>query len=612
MAEPADSSRLTLFGYLAPLIACSPSGAQSLLTLEQAVTRNAGQAGGMAALERGPVVPPAVLGSALAALLVLLAIWYFRDRRAERQRAALSRLYSVGEEMVAGRSPSRNLGMLKSVLPGALRVTDVRLYLYDRGSRILRRVKEDAVPEPVPILTDDPVGLREEAVASCFRNRSLLSIPDTRRSPFFREDTAASQPRAAMFVPMFAEEDLIGVLEVGHAHKVRHFSMDEQAVAQHLANQIALGIKLRERQSMREQMFRNERLAATGQLISSVAAELRAPLETIANSSEALLESRAQSPEGPGLRAISSEARKASKIVTRLLSFTGTAHDDTARVDVASLLSNLLRFRERYWKERQIQVRNLLPPDPVFVEAAPSHLEQVFLSLLLHAEHSIAEAPEKQVAIRASSLAGNVQVELSFSSSPASGSAGSFQEGADPETGALSLDVCRGIVRSHGGELRLDSGPGNIRRFEVVLPAASAPEAAAAAEGVGGTARQPLSTLLVDPDLAAQRQLLMMLSDRGHRVVPVAGPEEALDLVKRFRFHVVLCSVHLSGQSSLEFYESVSDRVDAFVLLSEGHTADLSGSFQQGEVHVLGKPLELPEFLRVIGAVESRLTSRPR
>ena len=57
--------------------------------------------------------------------------------------------------------------------------------------------------------------------------------------------------------------------------RARVFSRDEQTLTQHLANQIGVAIKLLDQRSVREQLFRTEKLAAVGQLISGIVNDLR-------------------------------------------------------------------------------------------------------------------------------------------------------------------------------------------------------------------------------------------------------------------------------------------------------------------------------------------------
>ena len=126
-----------------------------------------------------------------------------------------------------------------------------------------------------------------------------------------------------MFLPLLSQNDVLGVLEVGNARRLGYFSLEEQAAAQHLANQVAASLKLQEQQTIREQLFRSEKLAATGQLISGVASELRAPLDSILQLSTSLAAyGRNPIPERE-LRMLAGESQRASEIVARLVSFAG-------------------------------------------------------------------------------------------------------------------------------------------------------------------------------------------------------------------------------------------------------------------------------------------------
>src|SRR5262249_18026021 len=170
-------------------------------------------------------------------------------------------------------------------------------------------------------------------------------IPDVRRNPLVKAGSKSSLPRSAMFVPLLSKQEASGVLEVHNTKRVGYFSPDDQAAVQHLANQVAAALKLQEQQAMREQLFRSERLAATGQLISGVASELGAPLESITQLAAALTESPDE-PLEPNLHQLASEAQRASEIVSRLVSFANQEDASPRHIELGGIIAGLIRFRE--------------------------------------------------------------------------------------------------------------------------------------------------------------------------------------------------------------------------------------------------------------------------
>src|SRR5262249_37173165 len=157
-------------------------------------------------------------------------------------------------------------------------------------------------------------------------------------------------PRSLLFVPMLAQGEVVGILEMHQHDRSRDFSRDEQALAQHLGNQIGVAGKLLGPRSVRGQLFRTEKTAAVGQLISGEVRDLRTPVAAIANLAQ----------EAGDLRTIASEARRASEIVTRLVGFAGAAQARPQPVEMNGLLLSLIEFREREWKVRGIHTHSLL------------------------------------------------------------------------------------------------------------------------------------------------------------------------------------------------------------------------------------------------------------
>ena len=559
--------------------------------------------GAVAILDRGWLIgPPVLLGSLIVAAAVLL-IWWFRESRISSMRRQIRLLNSLGEEVIRATSPAEILRRLTLALPSLSNPSGVGLYIQNRATKLLESVHSTASTlETIDV--EGPKGPIASAVASCFRNRTPLAIPDTRRSPFFRKEEAVAGPRSILLVPMLAQSELVGVLEVRHAENFHYFSQAEQAAMQHLANQIATALTLQEQHSIREQLFRSEKLAAAGQLISGVADELRSPLESIVGLASTI-EARHAERADAELDAIRSEARRASEIVSRLVSFGKVERAEVGRVDLNTILSGLLKFRAPEWKAKAVETQAQLVPKRAIVLGSPGQLEQVLLNLLVDAEKSAAEAQEKMILVSTSLLAKRVLVEISFPTRSAEMHRTDVVDGDPAGSGALGLSVCRGIIQSHGGEFRVLRVSPTQARFDVELPVVEFAAGAGVSGELAEAARQ-LTVLVVEPDTRTQRQLLQLLGTRGDRVVPVSSAEEGADMVERLRFDMVLCAVRLPGLNWVEFFERIQRHVGGLVLLTDRFNDDAARSFRGAEVLTLSKPIHESELQQICRNVEER------
>jgi CheY-like chemotaxis protein len=112
------------------------------------------------------------------------------------------------------------------------------------------------------------------------------------------------------------------------------------------------------------------------------------------------------------------------------------------------------------------------------------------------------------------------------------------------------------------------------------------------------------TALVIEPDEAAQRQLLVLLSGRGFRVVPVSNTDTGLDLANRIRFDATFCSLHAPGLNWVELSERMHSRTGGFVLLSDGYDSELAADFEGDGRYVLPKPLQERELDRVLKMME--------
>jgi signal transduction histidine kinase len=528
---------------------------------------------------------------AMAALVVIM--WWAWRRQLHAQRRSMRAFYTLSEQIFAAPSAAEIAEKLAASLPSILQASSVRFYVWNRRTASLESVPTADDPEPMAVsLAGEAEGLAAGAV-KCFHDRALLNIPDVRRNALVNAKWKPGVARSAMFAPLLAQTETLGVVEVGSLRRIGYFTAEEQATLQHLAKQVAASLRLEEQQTTREQLFRSEKLAATGQLISGVANDLRAPLERIQELAAALPSADDSAQIERGLKQLDAEARRASEIVSRLVSFAQPEHTGAHEVDVNALARGLMQFRGPEWKTLGLRVQDHLSPEPAMVLGVEGQMEEVLLSLMVAAEQSATRSAAKTLEVTSSLMAGHVVVEIHYP-----------EEAAEH---ASTLEVCRAIVQNLGGELRVRRQSDGMS-FDVDLPITPGTDVRSARNRPAAS-RRVLTFMLVDNDAGAQHQILGLLSVRGHRVVP-ARAEEADDLAHRLRFDSVVWVLRPGGAKWSDFQERLRDSIPAVVLVSDGYDADLAANLHESGGYLLRRPLQEPELDRVLAAVESRAAAR--
>ncbi len=542
------------------------------------------------------LVEPLMLASGLIMLLCICFFLWSRERRLRRQRERLRKTYNLSEEILSASSPEAILKRVSDSLTTVLGVTRVHLFIFNRSSKTLDAIANEEEEAASISLSSPPAGTEAGAVA-CFHYRTLLVIPDIDRSPFpMRAKTAERAPKSLLFVPMMAQGEVTGVLELDHDHGPHVFTVDEQALAQHLANQIGVAFRLLDQRSVQEQLFRTEKLAAVGRLISGVVNELQTPLASISDLARRALDKGHGCPAEREMVAIASEAQRAAGMVARLVSF-ASEQVEARPVSVTNLLHSLIEFREGDRKASGIRVRDLTSQEPLYVLGSQGQLEQVFLNLLVHAEQSLSNATQKVITVRTSVLGKRLVVEVSFTGQPVS---------RKPEETAAVLGVTRSVIAGHGGEVRLIEKSHADPSFEVELPLTTQRERTPLTQPAAGVNdyTRGMTALVIEPDETAQRQILTLLAARGYRVVPVANTDTGLELSQRIKIDAAFCSVHAPGLNWVELSETMQTRVGGFILLSDGYDAELCADFEGYNRYVLAKPLQESELDRVLRDLE--------
>jgi len=118
----------------------------------------------------------------------------------------------------------------------------------------------------------------------------------------------------------------------------------------------------------------------------------------------------------------------------------------------------------------------------------------------------------------------------------------------------LGLSVSHSIVERHGGDLRVDSHPGQGTTFTITLPIGMSQSGEPAAGGETRGERKG-RILLVDNDPQVLSILGEMLKDAGHHVLPVPSGAEALRVFVPAGFDLVITNVGMPEMSGWDLAE---------------------------------------------------------
>jgi len=232
----------------------------------------------------------------------------------------------------------------------------------------------------------------------------------------------------------------------------------------------------------RAELAQSEKLAALGQLVSSIAHEIKNPLTGIIGALRVLeVEAPAERPEKAVLGKILAQMERLSRTVISALDFARPLQPSVSDIDVVDLVERAIFFVERQAAEQHVELRKRYAPARARVD--PDLVRQVFLNVLLNAIQAMPRGGVLEVEVR---RADPGTVEVAVSDQGAGISPEHLERLFTPffttkEKGTgLGLYVARQIVEAHGGRIRVAPRPAGGTRFAVTLPAQ---EAAAHAAG---------------------------------------------------------------------------------------------------------------------------------
>ncbi len=232
-----------------------------------------------------------------------------------------------------------------------------------------------------------------------------------------------------------------------------------------------------ERKKMEEQLMVTDRLASIGELTSGIAHELKNPLTSVIGFSDLLLNQDLSDDVKEDLKVINREAQRTAGVVRSLLTFARKHETEKKPVHIHNIIQNVLGLRAYEQKVNNIQVNTQFASDLPEIVADGFRLQQVFINIIINAEHFMSEAHGRGTLTITTERGGDI-IRASFADDGPGIAKENLGHLFDPfftskEVGkgtGLGLSICHGIITEHGGKIYAKSKLGKGATFVVELP----------------------------------------------------------------------------------------------------------------------------------------------
>jgi signal transduction histidine kinase len=370
-------------------------------------------------------------------------------------------------------------------------------------------------------------------------------------------------------------------------------------------------------------LLQAQKLESLGVLAGGIAHDFNNLLVAmLGNAGLALTEVEPESRAAECMRDVEAAAVRAAELVRQLLAYAGKGPFAVERVHLRSVVEEMTHLLETSISKKAT-LKFVYDASVPTVQADATQLRQVAMNLITNASEALGNEPGTiTVEIRSVICDERCAEDVIGGGCVPAGTYASLEVsdtgcGMDEETRTrifdpffttkfagrgLGLAAALGIVRRHGGAVRVSSAPGEGTRFRVLLPSSSSVVAPAEADSPAPTSFRGSGTILVvDDELAVRTVAERILGRLGFRVVPAVNGREATEIFRQDpgQFVLVLLDLTMPEMGGEETLLALREyRPDIPVLLTSGYgEQELEDRIPRRErVAFIQKPFQLDEL----------------
>ncbi|MFG6687775.1 tetratricopeptide repeat protein [Mariniflexile sp. HNIBRBA6329] len=373
------------------------------------------------------------------------------------------------------------------------------------------------------------------------------------------------------------------------------------------------------------------------QFLANTSHELRTPLNGIIGLSESLKDGAAGklSPKAiDNLDMIVNSGKRLSNLVNDILDFSKLKNKDLVLsfqpIDMYSITNLVLKVSSALAKDKSLKLINAIPKDIPLVTADENRLQQILYNLIGNA---IKFTEKGEVTIHAEESKEMLSISVSDTGIgiPEEKFADIFKsfEQVDGSTEreyggtGLGLSVTKQLVELHGGTINVNSevGKGSTFTFTLLLSKTKRHDIASLngnnsdefiqniknelnneASVNSESQNSNITVLVVDDEPINRRVLQNHLNVAGYKVVEANNGKEALELLQKSNFDLILLDIMMPNMSGYEVCEIIRktyspSELPIVLLTAKNRVSDLVAGFNVGANDYLTKPFSKNELL---------------
>ena len=361
-------------------------------------------------------------------------------------------------------------------------------------------------------------------------------------------------------------------------------------------------------------LVHREKITALGSMLAEVAHELNNPLAVVSAQAELLSETSTDPKIQERAQKILRPAKRCSSIVRKFLTLAQQRKIEKKALNVNHLINESIEMLRFQLNRNEIEVHTDIDTDIIRILGDDTQLGQVIVNLLNNALQSLASIEgKKEIRIRAHTDIPNSNVIISITDNgpgiPKEIQQKVFdhffttkQEGRG--TG-LGLSFCKSVIEAHSGTISLKNVEPHGTEVVVEISGTTDAETVFPVRAHPGESLPSLQVLVVDGEESLSSSIAEVLFNYGHSAVTATNVRNAMALLQKKSFDVILADVHIPDIDGMAFYLNVkslnSTLAKKFIFIT-GDALDqkLVDFFETEKTPYLNKPFEMAELIAAV------------